>query len=314
MGRKYLNDEKLNEQLVTDGYATVRLLSDESVDRLLSIFHESHKDGVGPFYATAHHQDTELRKRMSEGILNELSPVAEKVFNQVNLLGGSYIVKTNSDNSPLHPHQDWNIVDEDKFRSFNIWVPLVDLSENNGAIEVLPKSHSWQRGYRHASIPCAYQQVHQLVWDNMKPLFLKAGEALIYDHALLHASKANATDEPRIAVASGVIPSEAQMYFYWNNNGAIAKYESNPEFFMTKNIFEEPKGLHKVADLPYDFPQVDEARFYEYSGITPPPSINVVETVEHSPNTQAETKSRRFWEVYTPLNILREINYRLRSR
>lgn len=309
--RKYLKDETLDEQLRSEGYVVIPFLSADSVQRLSNEFKKAHKHGTTAFYATAHHPDTELRTRMSEAILTEFDPAVENTFKECRLLGGSFIVKTNDGNDDLQPHQDWNIVDEDSYRSFNIWVPLVDLNETNGAIEVLPKSHDWQRGYRHASIPCAYQEVHDLVWKAMKPLYMKAGEALIYDHSLLHASKANQTGLPRIAVASGIIPEEAEMFFYWNNNGVVEQYESSPEFFMSENIFAKPVGLRKLADLAYDFPQVNPERFYQLSGVEPPEPVmvEVQEDVSVAPSDQ-----RSFWQTYTPMNILREINYRLRSR
>jgi hypothetical protein len=146
----------------------------------------------------------------------------------------------------------------------------------------------------------------------MKPLYMKAGEALIYDHSLLHASKANNSDSRRIACASGVIPNEAQMFFYWNNNGTIERYESNPEYFMAENIFTEPVGLPKVDSFEYDFPSVDEKQFYELAGLEMP----VAELIELETAVQSincSTKKLPFWKVYTPLNILKEIHYRLTS-
>jgi len=150
-----------------------------------------------------------------------------------------------------------------------------------------------------------------LVWENMKPLYLKAGEALIYDHALLHASKANNSDENRMAVASGVMPSDAQMYFYWNNNGTIEQYESNTDFFMTQNIFEGPTGLKKVAELEYDFPVIEEEEFYHFIGKEPP--VKEIETHEVSEKITSKKENKPLWKVYTPINILREIHYRLTS-
>jgi hypothetical protein len=313
MPRQYLKDASLNTQLEKEGYVVIRMLSDKSIETLTSKFSVSHdEDKIVPFYATAHHQDTDFREQMGDAILKELKPAVDETFIDCELLGGSFIVKTKSDQSLLQPHQDWNIVDENDHRSFNIWIPLVDLTEKNGAIEVLPKSHTWLRGYRHSSIPCAYQQVHNLVWENMKPLYLKAGEALVYDHSMLHASKANNTDQLRIAIASGVKPKEAEMFFYWNNNGTVEQYRSSPEFFMSQDIFAGPTGLEKVADLAYDFPKVDETMFCNFAGIEPP--VKEVEPEPQPIEAQSESDSRSFWETYTPMNIIREINYRLRSR
>ena len=308
--RTYLKDAELDKQLNQEGFVVIPFLSESEVEELKQVYFASHSEEQVPFYATAHHQDSDFRRKMSESISAVLKPHAAEVFVDCDLLGASFIVKAPKAESSLQPHQDWNIVDETEFRSFNVWIPLVDLTEENGAIEVLPKSHNWLRGYRHSSIYCAYRNVHDLVWENMQPLYLKAGEALIYDHALLHASKANNSDENRIAVASGVMPSDAAMYFYWNNHGSVEQYESNTEFFMTENIFSEPMNLRKVANVPYDFPVVESDDFYRFIGKQSPEvgkkQVSAIETLgEPKPS---------FWEVYTPLNILREINYRITGR
>lgn len=309
--RQYLKDAHLDKRLAEDGYVVIPFLSEKEVQSLKQVFGEAHPEQPAPFYATAHHQDSDFRKKMSAAISEVLKPHCELVFHECNLLGASFISKSKDDASKLQPHQDWNIVDETEFRSFNLWIPLVDLTEENGAIEVLPKSHDWVRGYRHSSIDCAYRKVHDLVWENMKPLYMKAGEALIYDHSLLHASKANQTEEKRIACASGVMPAEAEMFFYWNNNGAVEQYKSNVEFFMTQNIFEGPNGLEKVAALEYDFPTVEEADFYRFIGQEIPQTEPVFEgeTVEKEPASD----SRSFFQIYTPMNIFREIHYRITS-
>jgi len=309
--RQYLNDARLDRQLAEDGYVVIPFLSDEEVFSLKQVFEEAHPQQPAPFYATAHHQDSDFRKQMSAAISEVLKPHCDQVFNDCNLLGASFISKSKDDASKLQPHQDWNIVDENEFRSFNIWIPLVDLTQENGTIEVLPKSHDWIRGYRHSSIDCAYRKVHDLVWDNMQPLYMKAGEALIYDHSLLHASKSNRTDEKRIACASGVMPREARMYFYWNNNGTVEQYQSNVEFFMTQNIFEGPSGLKKVASLEYDFPTVEVADFYRFTGKEMPRSEPIIEEV--SVQSEQETGNRSFWQTYTLMNIFREIHYRITS-
>jgi hypothetical protein len=310
MTRQYLKNAELDAQLVEQGYVVVPLLDKEEVNALREVFVAAHPTEIVPFYATAHHKSPEFRDEMNKAIINAISTPVDELFNNCKLLGGSFIVKTKSDLSRLEPHQDWNIVDEDKYRSFNIWMPLVDLDEKNGAIEVLPKSHNWVRGIRHSSIPCAYQQVHHLVWENMKPLYMKAGEALIYDHSLLHCSKANNSDNLRIACASGVIPNEAEMFFYWNNNGTIDRFESNPEYFMSENIFTEPVGLKKVDSIAYDFPKVDEKWFNELAGLEGP----VVEQEVPKEDVAKSTLARLpFWKIYTPLNIIKEIHYRLTS-
>jgi hypothetical protein len=201
-------------------------------------------------YATAHVSDIEFRIKMNEFIKEKFQKSIDEYFNNCNPLGGSFIAKGKGERGTLHPHQDWNIVDEQHFRSFNIWVPLVNLHEKNGAIRIEPGSHLWDFNYRSANIGFAYPEKEQGLWKSMLRLDMKAGEALIYDHRLIHASGNNETDEIRLACVYGIIPNGAQMFYYHKNEqGNIDVYESNPDFFLYGNIFEGPKGLHKVDSI-----------------------------------------------------------------
>jgi len=312
--RQMLKDEKLNTQLRERGYVTVPFLNKEEVDYLIKVFYDNHKSDINHFYATAHVEDLDFRERMNQEIRKIYNRAIGEYFINCRPLGGSYIVKPVSSNELLQPHQDWSIVDETLFRSFNIWIPLVDLNENNGTIFVLPESHNWvDAKYRHLSIPCVYGKVYDLVWQNKTPLYLKAGEALIYDHALVHASESNKTTELRLACAYGIIPEEAEMRYYWNNNGQVEEYASNPEYFMTQNIFSGPHGLTKLADVEYDFHQINDDEFYSLAKIEKPIEKVGSTTIPQSAPIALKSKEE-FWEIYTPMNILREIRFRFSGK
>jgi hypothetical protein len=300
--------ESLQEQFSRDGYVVVPWLTAEETASLKQQFLDKEKATTKQFYASAHDPDLAWRTKMSEDIKTAFQQPASSTLIDMELLGGSFIVKPPAYEHVLQAHQDWNIVDESHFFSCNIWVPLVDTDKNNGAIMVMPKSHQWIEAYRHSSIPCAFSSVHQLILDTMTTLELKAGEALIYNHALLHASHPNTGDTARIACALGIKPKEAAMLFYFNNQGRIEEYESNPEFFMQENVFAKPSSLILKRSFSYEFPSVSPAEFYAMSGITPP--ITETEEVEAIPS---DSPTLPFWKVYTPGNIAREIIHRLKQ-
>jgi hypothetical protein len=298
-----------NSELQKEGFVVLPFLNASEISELVSFFNQKITLSEGDFYATAHDKDIYFRNEMSNKIVEVIQAKVDSYFKNHELLGASYIVKSKGLSQALQPHQDWNIVDESSHRSYNIWIPLVDLNEKNGAILVMPKSHSWIVNYRHSSISCSFQKVHQHIWENMKPLFLKAGEALVYDHALLHASMPNVSQNDRIACACGIIPNDASMRFYWNNNGKVEEYESSKEFFLTKNVFSGPHGLKKIKYIDTDFISIDEKEFFELTGIEKPIIIKV-------DSTEIETKilaKKAFWKVYTISNIINEIKSRINS-
>ncbi len=244
-----LNDKQLDEQLLNEGYVVVPFLNQKDVQDLVSFFHTNHKSEIPGFYATAHNTDIPFRKKMNDQIKAVFENPIKLFFNKCIPLGGSYVVKSKSQEERLHPHQDWNIVDENQFRSFNIWVPLVNLSKDNGAIRVVPGSHLWVNNFRGPNIPDFFSKYNEVIWQKMITLNMKAGDALIYDHRLFHASFANKTDELRIATVFGIIPDEAQMFYYYGSEENVDVYESNVDFFMEGNIQKGPEVLKKVKTI-----------------------------------------------------------------
>jgi len=250
-----LSDPLLEKRLLDQGYVVIPFLSKEEISDLKTFYYQFNSDKLVGMSATAHLPDLEMRMHMNDKIKEVFRRAIEETFVNANALGGSFIAKGKGNTGTLSPHQDWNIVDEDQFRSFNIWVPLVDLNADNGAICVMPKSHLWAKSFRSVNIRSAYNDVEPQLWQKMKRLDMKAGEALFYDHRLIHASGENKTDEIRLAAVFGIIPDDADMFYYHKKDEkTIEVYESNKEFFLYENIFEGPRKLKKLREIPYVFP------------------------------------------------------------
>lgn len=261
MGQKILQDDLLDKKLLRDGFVVVPFLDEGETKQLSDFFYENHPSKVDGFYATAHSPDLPFRNKMNDEIKAVFKRATDQYFNQCTPLGGSFVVKSNGQKERLHPHQDWNIVDEEKYRSFNIWVPLVDLNDKNGVIKVMPGSHRWVKNYRGPGIPDSFQNFNEKIWQGMIPLFMKAGEALIYDHRLFHASDPNTTDVLRIAAVFGIIPTGAPMYYYSGNNGSVEVYESSLEFFLKENIQRGPEILKKVLTVKNPAPLTSNLKY-----------------------------------------------------
>jgi hypothetical protein len=252
--QKILIDNVLDQKLLQEGYVIVPFLDEATVKDLKYFYFEHHHEVIEGMYATAHVSDISFRIKMNDFIKTKFQKSIKEYFQNCTPLGGSYIVKGKGEKGAINPHQDWNIVDENLYRSFNIWIPLVNLHDNNGAIQIEPGSHLWGPNYRSANISFEYSEREESLWKSMPRLYMKAGEALIYDHRLIHASDNNYTDELRMACVFGIIPNGAQMYYYHKNEDQdIEVYESNPEFFLHGNIFEGPKGLKRIKIIKKNY-------------------------------------------------------------
>lgn len=264
-----LKDSSLNTQLFENGYVIMPFLNGDEVDRLRKEFYRIHEasEVSGGLYVTSTRKDSEAIERANSAVKSAFSRAISQHIANGKTLGGTYISKPANETEPLHPHQDWNIVDETKYRSFTIWVPLQDVDDSNGSMYVLPGSHEWIRGYRHLTIPCVYGQIYDVVWEQMTPVHLKAGEALIFDHSLVHASKPNRSDSLRIAATHSLLSSESEMRFYWNNNGTVEEYECTNEYYITEEAKSGPGSLPKIKDVDFEIRQVDEIEFYKLAGV-----------------------------------------------
>lgn len=242
--------ESANSALQANGYAVVSFLSYDETKQLTDFFYSHHPFLPEGMYASSHSPDFNFRKKMNEEIKRVCQRALKETFADALPLGATFMVKSKGENGSLHPHQDWSIVDETKFHSYNIWLPLVDVSEKNGTLLILPGSHKLFNNIRGLNIPSSFEKVEEAVWQYMVPIQLKAGEALVYDHRLLHASGTNKTEEPRLVIVYGIIPANAEMRYYYGHNGNIEEYACTPEFYFNENITSGPGNLKLLRSFP----------------------------------------------------------------
>lgn len=244
-----LKNKEADRQLFEEGYTIITFLNKTEIIDLSTFFYSKHNTLPSGLYATAHLQDIAFRNEMNDKINTTFHRANEANFNQARALGGTFMLKSPGKEGLLNPHQDWSIVDEDEWRSFNVWVPLVDVNESNGTIEIIEKSHLSHKTYRGINIPQDEKGLNIAKWDSMKVMCMKAGDALIYDHRLWHASKENLSSNNRLVVVYGIIPQQAEMRYYFQENNKIIEYACTPDFFLNGNPAEGPKNLSKIREI-----------------------------------------------------------------
>jgi hypothetical protein len=249
--QRILRDEGLDQALLLQGFIVFPVLNKRACEDLKSFYLQHHTQEQPGMSASAHAPDIAYRKAMSAAILEVVAPAIKPLLSHAELLGASFISKSAGQFGALPPHQDWNITDEQQFRSFNLWLPLVDTGKDNGGIQVLAKSHLAGLNYRGPGIPSISENIMDRLWPAMTTLDIPAGHALLYDHRLLHSSGPNDTNAPRIVAVMGVMEQGAPMRIYYANQGAIAEYNCSPSFFLEQNPNEGPDGLMKIREIAY---------------------------------------------------------------
>ena len=95
----------------------------------------------------------------------------------------------------LSSHQDWRSM-QGSLDSMVVWVPLVDVGKDLGALEIAPGSHRW--GLLEAELRDGYGQLEQEIeGSEMVPVEVERGDALFFSSFLAHQSGTNVTEHIR---------------------------------------------------------------------------------------------------------------------
>jgi ectoine hydroxylase-related dioxygenase (phytanoyl-CoA dioxygenase family) len=136
----------------------------------------------------------------------------------------------------LSAHQDWRSM-QGSLDSMVVWVPLVDVDESLGALEIIPGSHKW--GLLDAELADGYGQLQEEIdASEAMPVEVEKGDALFFSAFLAHQSGTNVTEHIRWSC-----------HFRYNN--------LREETFVERG-YPHPYVYHPQKDLiTADFPRRD---------------------------------------------------------
>ena len=309
-----------------DGYVVIDFISSEEAKIIADKFYELHLELPKGFYSAAHNPDEEFK----EAILAITEKVTQKAmdlnFQSYKKLGSTFLCKAPGQEGKVNVHQDWTTVDESNFYSATIWIPMLDTNEENGTLRVLPGSHLFFDYYRSKNIPFCYRGNEDLLWDNMITVPMKAGQAFILNHAVLHASSPNITSKERLVVASAIVPKEASLIFYHKNafekSDKIEKFDMPDDFFQRyHNEGERPLFGTLVKEFDYPDPATSREELIELIGKerrvrNMSPVFDAKQNgLPHKQGSELKhvewIDDRGFFEKFTPLNIIEELKKKI---
>jgi len=262
--KSIFKDDVLNKEFLENGYIIVPLLEQKQISRLLSFYKELYPDGVKGFFTTTFANNEEHRTKVNNEIRSVSITSLESYFKDFKTYFSSYIIKAPGEDSELILHQDMTLVDETIFTGINVWTPLIDLDSENGAIQILPKSHRLMPSYRGSSLPDIYDNVKEEVKNLMIPCYLKAGEAIIFDQSIMHYSPPNLSSIERPVINTFVAHKDAKIRTcYWDKKmqNQIEIFEHDEDFLKKfenfgHNIFSRPTIGRSLGLFAYNFPKV----------------------------------------------------------
>src|SRR5690606_39245624 len=102
--------------------------------------------------------------------------------------------------------------------SYTLWVGLTEITEEMGTTGVLEGSHRFLKRIRYTPDEIFHKQKKhqiQVTEDDFKIIPLKAGQAILWDHSLIHHSMPNHSERDRINISFGLTQESADLKLYW---------------------------------------------------------------------------------------------------
>ena len=235
-----LKNKIYNQEFLERGFVKFPLLSKEKITALKQFYNNEisqfQKDiGGKGFHTTSNTHNQELILKVDTFLKkNLLDHLNEHLYN-CNYTIANYLVKEPGLNSEVPPHQDWMLVDEPKFRSFNIWVCLDDATYNSGNLKFIPGSHLVSTNTRTLNHPRYFDSFVNRLEGYFENVLTQAGDCVIFDHAVIHSSRKNRSNQSRISCVVGGHHKESQLYFIYpieNEVTKVKKYTIDAETLL----------------------------------------------------------------------------------
>lgn len=256
--RNVFIDKNLQSIFDEVGYVKIPFLDENEVDELLN-FYYTHQSGLkGGYHSSMFSSSYEYRLDTHQKIKSVIQQKVTSVLDDHKIEICTFLVKDPDHMSRVGLHCDWSLTDESQFQSIILWISLVDVDENNGAMYMLDGSHRDTNSIRGEGIDVPYDQLSdEFVIDNMTLVPARKGEAIIFDLSVLHCSFPNKTSEPRIAFNVGLIPGEAPSLHYYvdstTSKGMYDIYDAKNDFYLKNKIGTRPTKDLYIGSKPFIF-------------------------------------------------------------
>lgn len=286
-----LRDRRLDAALHREGYVVTRVIPPSVAARLRTRFGDVHGwarqellDGQAPdFEIATWSEDPEYRGEIAGMVDGATTLALGELFDRHRPIGHSLMIKWPSEGTerwrgvPDSFHNDSMFIDERTgTRSWMVWLALQDIDRTNGGLLVVPYSHRLDRTVRGWGVDApwiAYEDVYE---PRAVRLSLRAGEAVLFDPALLHRSDPNLADEARVAASILLVERGVPLCLFRRVDESTAEKVPLTDDFFTTGRYGEVHTYPAVEQVPLDWPDLspDEVgarldRFARLDRLTP---------------------------------------------
>ncbi|MCO5229623.1 MAG: phytanoyl-CoA dioxygenase family protein [Chitinophagales bacterium] len=263
--RQVLNHSEQETKFHKDGFITLNLLSEnqfKELTRIVNDLNSSHLEysveANSEYKLSYFNGDLEFKKRVYNTLSEFFQPIIDlHLKNYKPLIINIFDKEPGGGEVPMH--QNWTFVDESQYTSVSVWIPLVNVSRKNGALETLKGSHKVLCQYRSPSLQWVFDELNDILKEKyMEPFELVKGQAAILDDGILHYSSDNDTDVTRTTVQLIMVPDDATPIHYVKNGDTVDIYKVDSEFFMKYDMKNLPEGYSVIGNQPISLKKLNE--------------------------------------------------------
>ncbi len=272
--RPLFYDETIQKQYDKDGFVNMDFLTAFELETLRSLYAElkkherkEKKNMPTDFELSFFFNDPSYRKRVFNTLSAFFQPLVDRHLDNYKPIIINIFDKPPGGIGEVPIHMDWSFVDETKYSSVSVWVPLINVTRENGTIELVKGSHKKQQ-YRGTFIPYSFDG-H---WDKLKtkylePQNLNAGQICILDNSIIHWTADNYSDKTRTTIQIIMAPAEAPVNLYYKdpnaNQDRIEIFSVDSDFYTDFYIYDKPEASRSLGFVDYKIPQWTEEDMVE---------------------------------------------------
>jgi hypothetical protein len=263
--KRVFRNELHQAQFERDGYIILPFYNQQEIEELNKLYKDIQPKEYEGFFPSTFSNDKDYRNKADTEIRRLCERSVADLLQDVKVICGCFIVKKSQPESAMCVHQDMTLVDESVYTGINIWVPLIDLNDQNGTLEVLPGSHRIFPTYRGSSIKGVYDDCNEEVKKYLIKIYPKAGEAVFFDQSIIHFSKANESGQERVVTNTYFTHKDATFqtcYWHPDYGNKVEIFEQDDQFMTDfeqfgQNIHDRPKVGVSRGLVEYDFPELN---------------------------------------------------------
>jgi len=219
-----LKDSCKQDRLESRGFVKFPLFTPEDLMEIKEFYHgienEHNVDRKRSFHTTLNTSDHKLVGRVHDFLLPYFTKRLTPQIDPCNFTLAGFLAKDSGKNSAVTIHQDWNYVDESRYSSYSLWVGLEDTNVWNGCMQFIPGSHRFYPSLRISpDIPDYFDGFKDKAADYLVDVPSKAGECVMFDQGIIHASRRNRSGRQRVACILGAYPENADLLHHFRPPG-----------------------------------------------------------------------------------------------